>query len=229
MAKRATKTEAAKTPLPDKPLVFMHIPRTGGHTLRAILSEVYGDALCPAENWTQLCETKDITRYKVFHAHVGRQIESLLGVVPDYATFLREPLSRMWSLYHRLKASGHIEASTTFERYVTRLAPSRGEFNEMTRYLSDSDDAPQAIAMLKQCVFVGKFERFGGEITRLASHLGWVYTPDIPKLDATDNDKVSMVGISAHDHENLFAANVQDLILYDYAEEHFWSAREASE
>lgn len=214
--------ETVTASLPDKPLVFMHIPKTGGHTLRAILSTVYGDALCPAQNWAELAKV-DVSQHKVFIGHFGyEQARETFGDA-DFATFLREPRERLLSLYHYLQRTGQIDADASLDDYLTRIAPGRGEVNQVHQYLSGKDELPAtSMGRLFDFAFVGSFEIFDVEIVRLAEVLNWSGVPPIPVLNTADDERQSLPDLKSAQGELLYEANKHDLAIYQYARANLW-------
>lgn len=226
-AKTPQPTEAATrlyAPLPDKPLVFMHIPKTGGHTLRAVLQEVYGAALCPAQNWDEL-HTVDVSAYRVFIGHFGRQIETLLNEIPDYVVFLREPRERMLSLFAYLRETLQIDPMLTLMEYLETVAPARGDVDQITAYLSVDRNPDLAIDMLHdECLFVGRFENLEADINRLAEVLNWPAMPVVPHLNQLDGRRLNLSNLTASEYEALaFKGNSLDTQVYQWAVRYLWA------
>lgn len=224
---RAAAAEAKVTaPLPLDPLVFMHIPKTGGHTLRAILTEVYGDAVCPAQNWGELVKV-DVSRYKVFIGHFGYEdARKAFGDV-EFATFLREPNERLLSLYHYLQQTGQIDPDASLETYLSEIAPQRYEVDQIAMYLQSDKSlnyvVTRALDTLSSFVFVGQFEDFDGEIARLASTLGWSNVPSVPHLNTGDTERQSLDDLTPDERELLRYVNECDIDIYAHAIDEIWS------
>lgn len=196
--------------------MFMHIPKTGGHTLRAILTEVYGDAVCPAQNWDELVKV-DVSRYKVFIGHFGRQVETLLGSDVQYAVFLRNPDERLYSLYKYLKKTNQIDAEASFLTYLTKIAPGRGEHNQMTRYLATTPDGafnPSEVETFVSSAIICNFDNLGESTEGLAKHLSWSGVPSIPHLNAQDDEDISDIQMDAETYKALMSANELDKRLW---------------
>lgn len=200
----------------------MHIPKTGGHTLRAVLSAVYGDALCPAENWSELAKV-DVSKYRVFIGHFGyEQAHKTFGDA-DFITFLREPNERLLSLYHYLQRTGQISTSATPKEYLTKIAPGRGEEDQMCHYLADGRTIAFALATLHDCIFVGQFEDLEGEIHRLATVLNWPTVPPVPMLNTDDAEHPSLDDLSDDTRDVLRHVNEADSAIYQHAIDEIWS------
>jgi len=84
-------------------LLFHHIPKTAGSTMRGILeSLVKPEQVCPAETVQELdaIPRDEIHRYRIFAGHFS--YGAINKVLPDavWITFLREPNERVISQYH---------------------------------------------------------------------------------------------------------------------------------
>lgn len=80
-------------------LYFMHLPKTGGTSLRYLLRHAYGArALFPSAQIHRLVEQprRELLRYRCFVGHFGRALDSLLPPDHGYAamTILRDPVER---------------------------------------------------------------------------------------------------------------------------------------
>jgi hypothetical protein len=85
------------------PLYFLHIPKTGGTTLRySVLAQNLDKRLiCPAYSYSQLLrlQPREISTYRLFSGHFYYSLYRLLPEKPVYITFLRDPVERVLSLY----------------------------------------------------------------------------------------------------------------------------------
>lgn len=148
-------------------VLFNHIPKTGGLTLRIILNRVYGeqnvffikstDIRSSIEHFSKLGEA-DRDHYAAITGH-GAEFLSNLVRNPFRITIVREPVTLFLSQYYFLKFS----KSTGFHDEVGELgspdeyvdyAIARGQDNLLTRYLSNSIrfiiDPGQAVPDLKK-------------------------------------------------------------------------------
>jgi hypothetical protein len=135
----------------NRQVLFNHIPKTGGITLRIILNRVY------RENYIFLIKSTDIgsslkkfsllskaerERYKVVAGHGAEMLGHFLDD-PFRITILREPVSLFLSQYYFLKVS----KGTDFYEDVRNIpsiagyldyAREKGQDNLLTRFLSNS-------------------------------------------------------------------------------------------
>ena len=92
---------------PIERLVFLHVPRSGGTTLHDLLAAaVGGENMCAVRhNHLWRCLATDLSRARVFCGHYDRDCLSVIpGARIKVATMLREPRSRLISLYAYLRA-----------------------------------------------------------------------------------------------------------------------------
>jgi len=137
----------------DRPILFEHIPKTGGITLRGIFSKLYGEDQIFFIHSREIKKSLDAfseftqdqrNNMKIIAGHSAYMYEGFLEN-PFKITILREPLSLFFSQYHYLK----ISKKDTFWKEVSKLnspeayldyAIEMGQDNLMTRFLSKSMD-----------------------------------------------------------------------------------------
>ena len=85
----------------QKPIVFIHIPRTGGTSLHEMLTnKITGQRPCPARFYfdLRLYSREELQKYNLFSGHFGVEDCHLIDQ-PRYITLLRDPVDRVISLY----------------------------------------------------------------------------------------------------------------------------------
>ncbi len=136
---------------PNRQLIFNHIPKTGGVTLRIILNRVYGEKQVFLIKSTDIASSlhtyrnlspEDKERYSVVAGH-GAELFSPFMDDPYRVTILREPLALFLSQYYYLKNTkdaGFYDEVSRIESVDEYLdyAISNGQDNLLTRYLSNS-------------------------------------------------------------------------------------------
>jgi hypothetical protein len=133
-----------------QPIVFLHIPKAGGTTLRAILKRQYRSQEI-FEIGSDI--NRDIVKFTFLPMQVRYQIKLLIGhmthglhaLFPKSSiclTMLRDPVSRVYSEYRFLSSNKHhplysIVSPLTYHQYLD-LDPTRQASNGQTRLISGS-------------------------------------------------------------------------------------------
>lgn len=152
---RATKrnTKFNKKDLDEEKIIFLHIPKTGGTTLHHLLTQGRGDSeICPERfNGLHAFTAGELVGYQIFSGHFDHPATELIPGSKAVITMLREPVSRLVSLYH-FQRSHRDEVIKRDDLRLARLARdhSMEEFfrleeirnhpsinNAMTRMLSE--------------------------------------------------------------------------------------------
>lgn len=134
-------------------LIFNHIPKTGGTSLRVILNKVYQPehvffikSKDIASSYKELEEFQgaDRMRFEVISGH-GADMFIPLIEDPFKITVLREPVALFLSQYHYLRNSPNsnflkeVSSLENIEEYLD-YAIQKGQDNLLTRYLSGSTE-----------------------------------------------------------------------------------------
>jgi hypothetical protein len=147
-------------PRPDGPIYFLHIPRTGGTTLRELIARRFPRERCflggarrrfaesmaamPLEQREQLLFVS---------GHYDASVGKLLGTRPRIVTMLREPAARLRSHYEVVKRfpeqrlHAEVLAGMTFLEWLDHPQGGAAEQNRMTRQIAgvmDGAGTPQA-------------------------------------------------------------------------------------
>ena len=97
----------------DDQLVFLHIPKTAGLTLTALLEQRFGEQIDPRRFWYEprwsafsiaSANAASLGDYRVFAGHYPYDICRLLPRRPVCLTLLRHPVRRVLSLYNYYRA-----------------------------------------------------------------------------------------------------------------------------
>ncbi|MEJ2595437.1 MAG: sulfotransferase family 2 domain-containing protein [bacterium] len=135
----------------DHTIIFNHIPKTAGTTLRILLNRVYSPErvyFIESTNITRsLQRFKELTdsgreQYKVIAGHGASSFMPLVSN-PFRITILREPVDQFISQYSYLRKSPNsiyrddVARLESIEEYI-KYAKEKGHDNLLTRYLSES-------------------------------------------------------------------------------------------
>ncbi len=137
----------------NQQIIFNHIPKTGGTTLRIIFNKVYGEENVFFINSRNIGESlerfKNLSNYskskfKVISGH-GADFFTKFTKHPIKISIIREPVSMFISQYYYLKQSNNsnfkneINSLVSIDDYLD-YAIKNGQNNLLTRYFSNSID-----------------------------------------------------------------------------------------
>ena len=236
MRSRQHKAETSEPPC----LIFLHVPKTGGRTLRATLRFKYPSETLifyamdkPLEDFERI-PVEERRRARVVTGHFPYGIHRHIPQRCEYVTMLREPISRMVSRWHatekRIGRPGHwsfdergrstmgfdewLEAAgATVANVQTRMIAGRPR-----GHVVDRDDLEQAKDNLDRFLVVGLTERYDESFILMRRGLGW----KLP-LYATRNVRkaapASGAELPADAIERMRTVNALDLELYAHAQD----------
>jgi hypothetical protein len=138
-----------KPPGPDGPIYFLHIPRTGGTTLRELVARRFPRDRCFLGGSRRLFSeamaampAEERARLLFVSGHYDASVGELLGREPRIVTLLREPAARLRSHYEIVKRmSDHrlhdeVVAGMPFLEWLDHPQGGRPEENRMTRQIA---------------------------------------------------------------------------------------------
>ena len=220
-------------------LIFLHLPRTGGTTLRDILSRQYpaGETF---ENKT-LTDTDDNfnernmdekSGFKLIKGHVYFGIHQYIPQSCSYFSMIRDPFERTMSVYNYIKNRPshkyHILANQlSLGKFIesgqnlmvnngqTRLIAGRHTALEIPFNEMNTDHLEQAKANIAEhFILVGLTDRYNETLLMLKKLLKWK-TPTYSIANAIKRDDKTKQ-IDAQLKELIIKYNQLDLQLYDY-------------
>ncbi|MDQ3280515.1 MAG: sulfotransferase family protein [Acidobacteriota bacterium] len=167
-----------------RPLVFVHIPKAAGTTLRGVIRRNYAphSVLEVEHDIDAAVAAERLRRGGAVIGHLSFRTRDALGVDADAITVLREPIERLVSAYFYLRRRG---AQHRFARYAGSLADfAASDENElrngMTRQLSGTTSAPDAQALarakhnlLHEFAAFGTDDHFDESLLLFQRRLGW--------------------------------------------------------
>ena len=227
-------------------IIFLHIPKTAGTTLRYIIQyqyppaaiyELYGSSgthLQRVEKIQNLSETKK-EKLKIISGHLSFGLHEFLLRPCTYFTFLRDPVKRAISMYYHCKSRNENLKTTTLEDFIQ----TPGRTNSMTKYLSGEKFKLQLVdpsnVVNYQCSVetlelakrnirehfevIGLLERFDESLMLLNKQLGWklpIYKRHNVSKSRSYKEEVCKETIRLIECCNQF-----DMQLYEYAKEIF--------
>jgi hypothetical protein len=235
--------DVAPAPRTDRAAVlFMHIPKTAGTSLRSVLHEIVPphervylyprspNLGVPAERFPELPqEVRDQLRLVFGHFRFG--IHEALSQPAMYVTMIREPIDRLISLYYHHRGSptaAHhraiVDGDLSLEDYL--LSGMFTTDNQMVRQITgtrgvpfgQSDDAMLELALGRirthfSAVLV--MERMDASMRRLGELLG-TPIPEIPRKNPT-RARPKRDAVDPALRDRLAHVNRLDMALYEHA------------
>jgi hypothetical protein len=208
-------------------LVFIHIQKTAGRTVRYILRSSFGLRHCEVEPWGAEStgpdfSSHDLQRLRRFYPKLesiaGHRVTGYVnlqenGTEFNYFTFIRDPL-KMAASYFQYNVQERGLKDLVFEEWVQREWPS----NRQTKAIAGVADVEEAIRILQsKHIFVGLTERFDESMLLLkalmANHLNISYK----RVNVAANNTLALNLLSTErTRQMLIEANQADLELYDF-------------
>ena len=116
-----------------RPLYFLHIPKTAGISLTAILESRFdAELICPAHLWHDLMRIPrgDLKRYRLFRGHFYSYLSQFLERGLTHLTMLRDPVERSISHFEHVRRAP--------EHYFHRKASSQ----TLAEFVSNPETRP---------------------------------------------------------------------------------------
>jgi hypothetical protein len=217
-------------------IIFLHLPKTGGVTLRRTLRWKYAPEMLNLETLTKPAKSladvplseRRSARVLTGHLHYG--VHEYIPQRCEYITLLREPIARVVSYYYYIL--GHprhwrhgemVRSGMSLDEFA-RTSPERGVENDQTRMLSGRgageldagrlgrEALDEAKRNLERFLVVGVTERFDESFILIRRALGWKFP-----LYVTANVATSAKPASETALQSIRERNQLDLELYEFA------------
>jgi hypothetical protein len=234
-----------------KRLIFVHLGRTGGTTMR---QEVFYRCAGPAAVWWTdgkepgarggpveellALPRRELAKLRVITGHLPFGLRDRLPWPESWhvAVFLRDPVARTVSEYYQVRSSASNPAHEAGLRYPLEEFVRRNyglSNNGMCRMLSDACygrtfDSPeamyrQAVRNAEACSVVGVTEFYHESLLRLCRMFGWPVPPVGRRHACTPKGRA----LSERERRTILAANELDRVLYEEFRGRFESRGEA--
>jgi Sulfotransferase family len=162
-------------------IFFMHIPKTGGMTLKTLLKQRVGSNTfhqIPIEKFSQT-HARDLVGYRCIRAHWDYSFFRVLSRKPVYITMLRHPVARMLSMYGMVRRKPDSRWYTAdIHEFIDRISAERlqahflaGVFS--SQQLSQTALLELSLTRLDECAFYGITEQFSASLDLLCAIFGW--------------------------------------------------------
>ncbi|MFC3886617.1 sulfotransferase family 2 domain-containing protein [Bacillus songklensis] len=213
----------------NKTLIYLHIPKTGGQTLKAIIKKQYPND--KVWRFHKDGKTKQLVRdpdqYLCLIGHRNFGIHRHLNKPSTYITMLRDPIERVISIYYYLlRSPGHNlynkVKDISFGDFVFDKRFQRQTENLQTLFISgtSSNDLSTAKNNLREYFsVVGIMERFDESLFLMSQEFGWENI-EYEKKNVTQN-RPSREQFPKEVIDTLKKKNELDFELYEYGKELF--------
>jgi len=208
-------------------LVFIHINKTAGSTVRYILRSTFGINHCEVEPWhAQWTDppfsTQDLQRLRKLYPHLesigGHRVTGYVdlqenGAQLKYFTFMRDPLKTCASRF-QYNIQYRKKKNLVFEEWIQK----EWTRNHQTKMIAGVPDVNKAIRIIQdKNIFVGLTERFDESMVLLkalvADNLNISYKPvNVARKNALAERLLS----TESTRQMLIEANQTDLELYNF-------------
>ena len=208
-------------------ICLTHIPKTGGTTFRWILINNYSWRHFDFPEYRKVIIKPDNFPFSSF---ILKQIKSLSGhwlrysydlklLLPNikFVTFLRDPISRIISLYFHIKSLEN--PNIKFREWVAHNYSEPILSNYQTRFIAGCCDFDKAKSILDNgYFFVGSTDRFDKSLLMFKRMLGTNLNIGYERKRATKKDKIAVLNDRRYNDtiEKLHQYNKLDFKLNDY-------------
>jgi hypothetical protein len=214
-------------------LVFIHINKTGGRTVRYILRSSFGLRHCEVEPWhapwtDPPISTDDLQRLRRVYPNLesigGHRLRAYVdlqenGTEFKYFTFMREPLKTCASRFQynvQYRGKKHL----VFEKWIQRDWPR----NHQTKMIAGVADVDEAIRILQaKHIFVGLTERFDESMVLLKALMADDLDISYRRVNAARSNTLAKSLLSTEStRQMLIEANQADLELYNFVRQEYY-------
>ena len=216
-------------------LVFIHINKTAGRTVRYILRSSFGLRHCEVEPWRAPgtdppFSTYDLQRLRRFYPNLksiaGHRIFGHVDLQENgsefrYFTLMRDPLKSCASRFqYKVQVSG--KKNLVFEEWIQQDWTR----NHQTKRIAGVADAAEAIRILQtKHIFVGLTERFDESMVLLKALRANDLNISYKRVNvARDNTLAESLLSKESNRQNLIEANQADLELYNFVRQEYYPA-----
>lgn len=220
-------------------LVFVHINKTAGTTLRFILRSSYGARHCDVEPWHGAWtdppfSTPDLKRVRKLYPRLasiaGHRVSGYVdleepGTDFRYLTFLREPVALCASRF-QYQLDYRKKQNLEFEAWIEKDWVR----NAQTQRIGGTTDARDAIGVIhRKAMFVGLTERFDESVVLLQA----LRAPDLdiayaPENVAKKSEVAKRLLADPGTRRMIVDANEADLELYEHVVREVYPAQQAA-
>ncbi|MFA5114046.1 MAG: sulfotransferase family 2 domain-containing protein [Candidatus Margulisiibacteriota bacterium] len=223
----------------SKPLIFVHIHKTGGVTLREVLCRHFPSrsiyTIDPHNHTVDdfyALQQAEVDAIMFLNGHFNYGLHQRFSRPCTYYTMLREPVNRVLSLYYYLRKRNPLFGDINLETFCQQ----KYHFNQQIKHIAGID--PKKIIgkedlelakdrLLNDYLCYGLTEEFDLSLLLLQKRLKLEHVNYV-KLNAT-NARPKLNEISDEIIKTIRRNNSYDIELYEYAKERFYDQADCRE
>lgn len=228
----------------DRPVVFLHIPKTAGLTFHEILKNQYPDRKRHLIH--QVVRTKKYIDFSyrkkksigLIMGHFLYGIHQFMPVSPIYLTMLRNPVARTmsgydyivnnkWHPFHKeLMDKKYSLADFLIQKKVSNFDNMQVRFlcGDNSMPFGDVNDSHLELAkknLVNEDMFFGITEMFDESMLYFKHELGWSLNPFYVKMNISPASNVNRNELDQKTMDAILNCNKYDLQLYEFAKASF--------
>lgn len=216
-------------------LVFIHINKTAGSTVRYILRSSFGPRHCEVEpwhaQWSQVpFSAQDLERLRRFYPRLdsiaGHRVTGAVdlqanGTEMNYFTFMRDPIKTCASRF-QFQIQFRKKKKIVFDEWIQ----NEWTRNNQTRMIAGVDDVDKAISIIRdKQIFVGLTDRFDESMLLLKSLIAGKLNIAYRRVNVASSNTIAQELLSTErTRQLLIEANRSDLALYDFVRHELYPA-----
>lgn len=213
----------------EAPLIFYHIPKTGGTTVTSLLNQQFPrSSICPDNFYYELNNRtlSELMNYRFIRGHFF--FHSQLLAIPEAKriVFLRDPVERVLSEQRFFERHYSNRPDDLYkEHFLPPGPPIQTAKNQQCLFLSSLDPTDPTISdahhlesakhnLEHAFFFIGLMEKMNESITKLYNLMGWQLPKNIPKHQITqENPRLRDTPLL----QAIAERNWADIELYEFA------------
>ena len=225
----------------DEKIIFLHIPKTAGTSLRQIIEQEYQPENCLFLYYPVYDEViieaiqLQLPKVKVLYGHLTFGVHELFNITGKYVAFLRHPIDRVISFYKYSACDPDSPYYANIQNGLSLVDMLQQEItiqtnNHMTRILANywQEDRLDDIQFVDRALenilnsfyYVGLLEKFNESIEQLGNKLNWKTSYEIPFVNVNTYEKP--LKIDSTTRTVLEQYNYLDLLLYEAIKNKFY-------
>lgn len=216
---------------PAKPLIFIHVPKTAGSSVRAVFEDWFGEGLILHYHRGSIPDVIDLKArhnaaspvclYGHFNAERGFGIPGRYDDQRQFMTILRDPLEKVISAYFFVRLRAQQAAKPTLQEQLT-LDLSLGDYVRQTRH-NYLKHFPVPVTLENYSDVIERYFIAVGITEELPRSMAWIAqcldrpAPDIPRLNVTPRGQgYGNYALSAADRAAFEDNHRLERMVYDY-------------